>query len=126
MATEVFIPKMTDFMEEAVIGPGWWRRATTSTRASHCSSSRRTRPRSRWSRPATGYLVGIRPDIIAGATIPVGTTIAYIAESPDERVEELESIRADARNWPGRPEWRSAPMSMASVKVLSSEELSRI
>ena len=92
MATEVFIPKMTDFMEEAVIVSWLVAEGDHVDEGQPLLELETDKATVEMESPATGYLVGIRPDIIAGATIPVGTTIAYIAESPDERVEELPAM----------------------------------
>ena len=44
--------------------------------------------------PASGYIVGIRPGVVPGTVLPVGETIAYIVDSPDEAVVPLPPLSA--------------------------------
>jgi pyruvate/2-oxoglutarate dehydrogenase complex dihydrolipoamide acyltransferase (E2) component len=89
MATEVFIPKMTDFMEEGTIvawlvAPG--DRVEEGQAILELETDKAT---VEMEAPASGYLVGVRPGAVAGVAIPVGETIAYIADTPDEAIEAL-------------------------------------
>jgi pyruvate dehydrogenase E2 component (dihydrolipoamide acetyltransferase) len=92
MATEVFVAKMTDFMEEGVI------RAWLANEGDHVDEGQpileieTDKAVSDLEAPATGYLKGIRPGAVVGAIIPVGQTIAYVVESMDEEVEALPSV----------------------------------
>jgi len=44
--------------------------------------------------PESGILRGVRPGVEAGATVPVGETIAFIAQAPDEPVPSLPFLSA--------------------------------
>ena len=89
MAEDVFIPKMTDFMEEGMI-VAWLVAEGDHVEAGQPILEVETdKATAEMEAPATGYLVGIRPGAVAGAMIPVGETIAYIADSADEPVPPL-------------------------------------
>ena len=87
MATEVFIPKMTDFMEEGTIV------AWLVTEGDHVDEGQpileieTDKATAEMQAPATGYLKGIRVEAVAGAVITVGETIAYIVESLEEDLQ---------------------------------------
>jgi len=89
MASEVFLSKMTDFMEEGVI------RAWLVSDGDHVDEGQpileieTDKAVSDLEAPASGYLKGIRPGAVVGATIPVGATIAFVVDTPDEPVDEL-------------------------------------
>lgn len=91
MAVEVFIPKMTDFMEEGVIV------AWIAAEGDHVEEGQplleieTDKAAVEMEAPATGYLKGIRGGVVPGATIPVGETIAFIVSSADEEVPALEA-----------------------------------
>jgi pyruvate/2-oxoglutarate dehydrogenase complex dihydrolipoamide acyltransferase (E2) component len=92
MATEVFIPKMTDFMEEGTI-VGWLVAEGDHVDEGQAILEIETdKATAEMEAPATGYLVGIRPGAVAGAVVPVGETIAFIADSPDEAVDDMEPL----------------------------------
>jgi pyruvate dehydrogenase E2 component (dihydrolipoamide acetyltransferase) len=92
MATEVFVPKMTDFMEEGVI------RAWLVNEGDHVEEGQpileieTDKALSELEAPATGYLRGIRPGAVVGAAIPVGETIAYVVDAPDAPVDDLPAL----------------------------------
>ena len=89
MASEVFISKMTDFMEEGTI-VHWLVAEGDHVEAGQAILELETdKATAELEAPDTGYLVGIRQGAVPGAVIPVGETIAYIAASPDEAVAPL-------------------------------------
>ncbi len=89
MAVEVFVAKMTDFMEEGVIQSWLVQEGEHVDEGQPLLELETDKALAELPSPATGYLKGIREGVAAGATIPVGETIAYIVESPDEAVEVL-------------------------------------
>jgi pyruvate/2-oxoglutarate dehydrogenase complex dihydrolipoamide acyltransferase (E2) component len=89
MATEVFIPKMTDFMEEGTIVAWLVAEGEPVAEGQAILEIETDKATAEMEAPASGYLVGIRPGAIVGAVVPVGETIAYVAESLDEAVEAL-------------------------------------
>jgi NAD(P)-dependent dehydrogenase (short-subunit alcohol dehydrogenase family) len=89
VATEFFIPKMTDHMDEAEIIE--WLKADgdpvevgepilelTTDKANVEVPS-----------PASGFVKGIRPGVVVGAIVPVGETVAFIVAALDEVVPVL-------------------------------------
>jgi pyruvate dehydrogenase E2 component (dihydrolipoamide acetyltransferase) len=89
MAEEVFVPKMTDFMEEGVIQSWLVQEGDKVEQGQPLLELETDKAVSELESPASGYLKGIRPGAVVGAKIPVGETIAYIVESLDEEVEQL-------------------------------------
>jgi pyruvate/2-oxoglutarate dehydrogenase complex dihydrolipoamide acyltransferase (E2) component len=89
MAVEVFVAKMTDFMEEGVIQSWLVQEGDHVDEGQPLLELETDKALAELPSPATGYLKGIRQGAAPGATVPVGETIAYIVESPDEAVEEL-------------------------------------
>jgi pyruvate/2-oxoglutarate dehydrogenase complex dihydrolipoamide acyltransferase (E2) component len=89
MATEVFISKMTDFMEEGTIVSWLVAEGDHVEEGQAILELETDKATAELEAPASGYLVGIRAGTVPGTVIPVGETIAYIVDSPDEAVEPL-------------------------------------
>ena len=89
MAVEVFVSKMTDFMEEAVIRSWLVKEGDHVDEGQPIMEVETDKALAELEAPATGYLKGIRRGAEEGATVPVGETIAYIAETPDEAIDPL-------------------------------------
>lgn len=89
MATEIFIPKMTDFMEEAKILEWLVAEGDHVDEGQPILEVETDKAAAEMDAPASGYLVGIRPGAVAGAVIPVGQTIAYVVDEPGDAVEAL-------------------------------------
>lgn len=89
MATEVFIAKMTDFMEEGTIVSWLVGEGDHVDEGQPILELQTDKVIAELEAPATGYLVAIRPGAVVGRTIPVGETIAYIVDAPDEPVAAL-------------------------------------
>jgi pyruvate dehydrogenase E2 component (dihydrolipoamide acetyltransferase) len=89
MATEVFIPKMTDFMEEGTIVAWLVAEGDRVDEGQPILEVETDKAISEMGAPATGYLTGIRAGAVPGAILPVGETFAWITETPDEAVEVL-------------------------------------
>jgi len=92
VAVEVFIPKMTDFMEEGTIIAWLVAEGDHVDEGQPILEIETDKATAEMEAPATGYLVGIRPGAVPGAVVPVGETIAYIAASPNELVEALPAL----------------------------------
>jgi pyruvate dehydrogenase E2 component (dihydrolipoamide acetyltransferase) len=89
MATDVFIPKMTDFMEEGTI-VSWLVAEGDHVEAGQPILEIETdKATAEMEAPAAGFLAGIRPGVAVGAVVPVGETIAYIIDTLDEAVVPL-------------------------------------
>jgi pyruvate dehydrogenase E2 component (dihydrolipoamide acetyltransferase) len=89
LATEIFIPKMTDFMEEAKILEWLVAEGDHVDEGQPILEVETDKAAAEMDAPASGYLVGIRPGAVAGAVIPVGQTIAYVVDEPGDAVEAL-------------------------------------
>jgi pyruvate dehydrogenase E2 component (dihydrolipoamide acetyltransferase) len=89
MATEVFIAKMTDFMEEGTIQAWLVAEGDQVDEGQAILEVETDKAIAELEAPASGYLKGIRAGAQAGAVIPVGETIAYIVDSMDDDVEPL-------------------------------------
>jgi pyruvate dehydrogenase E2 component (dihydrolipoamide acetyltransferase) len=89
MATEVFIAKMTDFMEEGTIVSWLVAEGDHVDAGQPILEVQTDKAIAELEAPATGYLVGIRAGADVGRTIPVGETIAWVVDAPDEVVEAL-------------------------------------
>ena len=89
MATEIFVPKMTDFMEEARILEWLVAEGDRVEQGQPILEVETDKAAAQMEAPASGYLVGIRPGAVAGAVIPVGETIAYVVDAPGDAVEAL-------------------------------------
>jgi pyruvate/2-oxoglutarate dehydrogenase complex dihydrolipoamide acyltransferase (E2) component len=89
LATEIFIPKMTDFMEEGRILEWLVAEGDLVEEGQPILEVETDKAAAQIDAPATGYLAGIRPGATNGAVIPVGETIAYIVDAPGDAVEPL-------------------------------------
>ena len=89
MATEVFIAKMTDFMEEGTIQSWLVAEGDRVEEGQALLEVETDKATAELESPASGYIKGIRTGAVPGAVIPVGETIAYIVDSLDEAVETL-------------------------------------
>jgi len=89
MATEVFIAKMTDFMEEGTIVAWLVEEGDHVDEGQPILEIQTDKAIAELEAPASGYLVGIRPGVVVDSTIPVGETIAWIVDALDEVVEVL-------------------------------------
>ena len=96
MAVEVFVPKMTDFMEEGTIQAWLVAEGDRVEEGQPILELETDKAVSELEAPASGYLKGIRAGAVPGTTIPVGETIAFIVDSPEEPVEELPPVSGPA------------------------------
>jgi pyruvate/2-oxoglutarate dehydrogenase complex dihydrolipoamide acyltransferase (E2) component len=85
MTTEVFISKMTDFMEEATILSWLVADGDHVDEGQAILELETDKASAELEAPAGGYL-RIRPGTEPGMIIPVGETIAYVTDSPDEEI----------------------------------------
>jgi len=88
MAVEIFIPKMSDHMEAGEIVQWLVGEGETVQEGQEIIEIMTDKVTARIEAPATGVLKGIRKGIVDGVSIPVGETIAYIAQE-GESVPEL-------------------------------------
>ena len=95
MAEEVFVPKMTDFMEEGIIQAWLVQEGDHVDEGQPLLELETDKAVSELESPASGYLKGIREGAVPGATIPVGETIAYIVSSMDEEVAALPPLPSE-------------------------------
>lgn len=93
MAVEVFIHKMTEHMETGEI-VGWTVKEGDRIEQYQVIMEVTTdKAVADLEAPAAGILKGIRPGATAGAIVPVGETLAFIAQ-PDEEVPQLPPLGA--------------------------------
>lgn len=92
MATEVFIAKATDFMEVGVLVAWLVKEGDQVAEGQGILEVETDKAIVEMGSPASGFLKGIRPGAVAGATIPVGETIAYIVADMDEPVAALDPL----------------------------------
>jgi pyruvate dehydrogenase E2 component (dihydrolipoamide acetyltransferase) len=89
MAVEVFMPKMSDHMEVGII-IGWLAKEGDKVDKGQPILELETdKAAVELEAPDSGILKGIRLGVEAGANVPVGETIAFIARTPDETVPAL-------------------------------------
>jgi pyruvate dehydrogenase E2 component (dihydrolipoamide acetyltransferase) len=92
VATEVFVAKMTDFMDEAVIVAWLFQEGDAVEEGQPLLEIKTDKAVAELEAPASGFLKGIRAGALPGVSVPVGETIAFIVDSMDESVDELSPI----------------------------------
>lgn len=92
MAVEVFVARMTEFMEEAELVSWLVAEGEHVDEGQALLELQTDKALAEMPAPASGYLKGIRPGAEPGVMIPVGETLAYIVESLDEPVETLSPL----------------------------------
>jgi pyruvate/2-oxoglutarate dehydrogenase complex dihydrolipoamide acyltransferase (E2) component len=92
MAVEVFISKMTDFMEEALVRAWLVNEGDRVDEGQPLLEIETDKALAELPSPSSGYVKGIRAGAGPGVYIPVGQTIAYIVEALDEDVEALPAL----------------------------------
>ncbi|MGQ9502346.1 MAG: 2-oxo acid dehydrogenase subunit E2 [Anaerolineae bacterium] len=95
MATEVFMPKMTDHMESGEIIRWLVKEGDRVEQGQVIMEVMTDKVVADLEAPASGILKGIRPGAVDGAIVPVGETFAFIAE-PDEEVPALPPLTGQA------------------------------
>lgn len=95
MATEVFMPKMTDHMEAGEIIRWLVKEGDRVEQGQVIMEVMTDKVVADLEAPASGILKGIRPGAVDGAVVPVGETFAFIAE-PDEEVPKLPPLVTQA------------------------------
>lgn len=107
MATEFFLPKMTDFMESAEIVSWLVPEGAVVKEHQPILEVMTDKVAAEVEAPASGVLKGIRAGAVPGATAPVGETLAWIAQ-PGEDVPVLPPLGAA-----GGPAAPTAPAARA-------------
>jgi pyruvate dehydrogenase E2 component (dihydrolipoamide acetyltransferase) len=111
MAVEVFLPKMSDHMEAGVI-IGWLAKdGDRVERGQPILELETDKAAVELEAPESGILKGLRLGVEAGANVPVGETIAFIARTPDETVPALPPLggAAPIAEMQAAADQRSAP-----------------
>lgn len=88
MATEVFIHKMTEHMESAVIVSWLAREGDRVKEGQAIMEVEMEKATVELEAPASGVLKGIREGVVGGTRVGIGETLAFIA-APDETVPSL-------------------------------------
>lgn len=88
MATELFMPKMSDHMEVGVILAWLVKEGDRVKKGQPLLELETDKATVELEAPASGIIKAIRAGVESGANVPVGETMAYIAE-PDEEVTAL-------------------------------------
>ena len=96
---EVFIHKMTDHMESGRIVQWLAKESDRVERGQAIMEVETDKAVAELEAPASGILKGIRVGALAGAEVPVGETIAFIAE-PDEQVPVLPPLSSHGQQTP--------------------------
>ena len=89
MAVEVYMPKMSDHMESGEILRWIVTEGQTVSQGQPLVEISTDKVTTELEAPASGILKTIRSGAEAGALVPVGETIALIADHPDEDMPEL-------------------------------------
>ncbi len=89
MATEFYIPKMTDHMEVAEIIEWLKSEGDHVLEGEPLLELTTDKANVEVPAPASGFLKGIRDGVQAGATVPVGETVAFIVDRLEEEVPML-------------------------------------
>jgi len=96
MAVEVFMPKMSDHMEVGVILSWLSKEGERVERGQPILELETDKAAVELEAPESGYLKGVRAGVVAGANVPVGETIAFIAKTPEEGVPVLPPLGGGA------------------------------
>lgn len=100
MASEIYLPKMSDHMEQGTILRWLVKEGEAVQRGQVLAEIETDKATGEIEAPADGVLKGVRAE--EGATVPVGETIAYIAR-PDENVPTPTPIGSSASSKPAEP-----------------------
>ena len=112
MPVEIFVYKMTDHMESARI-VHWLVREGDQVRQQQPIIELETdKATAELESPASGILKGIRPGAVEGATVPVGDTIAFIAQ-PGEEVPSLPPLTSVSAEGSSREQAYAAAAQVA-------------
>jgi len=126
MAVEIFMPKMSDHMEAGEI-VGWLAKEGDRVEKGQPIMELLTdKVVAELEAPASGVLKSIRAGAEAGAIVPVGETMAFIAE-PDEEVPVLPSLAPAEETKPSPPPTsRPAPSEAEPGRVRATPAIRRI
>ncbi len=130
MATEVFMPKMTDHMETGEIIRWLVKEGDRVEQGQVIMEVMTDKVVADLEAPASGILKGIRPGAVDGAIIPVGETFAFIAE-PGEEVPALPPLITQTASAPEKSltvagAAESTPVSIGSGEVLAAPAVRRL
>jgi pyruvate dehydrogenase E2 component (dihydrolipoamide acetyltransferase) len=92
MSVEVFMPKMTDFMEEGIIVNWLVEEGDRVEQGQPFLEVETDKAIAGVEAPASGFIKGIREGTQKGSTVRVGDTIAYIVDELEEEVPKLEPL----------------------------------
>lgn len=97
MATEVYIPKMSDHMETGEFITWLVQEGDTVSEGAPIAEINTDKTVAEIEAPATGVVKGIRKGLTEGSVVAVGETICFIAKA-DEKIPELPAIGDIARS----------------------------
>lgn len=83
---------MTDFMEDGIVREWRVKEGDHVEEGQPILEMETDKAVSDLEAPASGYIKGIRAGVGPGTAVPVGETIAYIVDSPDEEVDVLPAL----------------------------------
>jgi pyruvate dehydrogenase E2 component (dihydrolipoamide acetyltransferase) len=125
---EVFVHKMTDHMESGRIIQWLVKEGERVEQHQVIMEVETDKAVAELESPASGILKGIRPGAVEGARVPVGETIAFIAE-PDEHVPALPplpSVSAETAVEAGGTTAAAAPTQVVTHQVRATPAVRRI
>lgn len=104
MAVEVYVPKMSDHMEEAVFLEWLVKEGDHVDSGQPILSVETDKVDAEIEAPASGFLKGFRPGLSEGVVLPVGETIAFIVSDPSVDVPDLPEMgSASPQSTPAEP-----------------------
>jgi dihydrolipoamide dehydrogenase len=89
MAVELFMPKMSDFMEEGEVVSWLVKEGDPVEEGQAVMELETDKSLVELRSPASGFIKGMRAGVGPGSKVPVGETLAFVVESMDETVETL-------------------------------------
>ena len=84
MAVEIYMPKMSDHMEHGGIVKWLVKEGDRVEEGQVVVEIETDKVTASIDAPASGVIKGIRKGVVEGASVPVGETIAFIAEGDEE------------------------------------------
>jgi pyruvate dehydrogenase E2 component (dihydrolipoamide acetyltransferase) len=124
MAAEVFMPKMSDHMEAGEIVEWLVQEGTSVEKGQPILAIMTDKATVDLEAPASGILKGIRAGVAAGAVVPVGETVAFIATA-QENVPTLPPIGPQVSGAKGGPTVAEDPQRQGEAVLRQGETFQR-
>ncbi|GMQ94155.1 MAG: dihydrolipoamide acetyltransferase family protein [Acidimicrobiia bacterium] len=115
MVTEFYVPKMSDHMEEGTFVEWLVDEGDAVDKGQPILVIDTDKVVAEVEAPASGFLTGIRPGLVDGASISIGVTVAFIVDDLSEDVPALEELGAPP------PEPESPPVAEATQSARVAE-----